>query len=66
MTHYSYSQIKPYSFHANINYLNSNLAQWALDNNLQIFVYTVNTRQDAQKAQALNVHGIFTDFPTLV
>ena len=66
VTHYSYSQIKPYSFHANIDYLDSNLVQWALENNLQIFVYTVNTKADLEKAYKLNVNGIFTDFPTLI
>jgi len=65
VTHYSYSQIKPYSFHANIDYLDSDLAQWALENNLQVFVYTVNTKTDLEKAHKLNVNGIFTDFPTL-
>tara|TARA_Y100001960_G_scaffold118645_1_gene127018 strand:- start:115 stop:798 length:684 start_codon:yes stop_codon:yes gene_type:complete len=65
VTHSTYSQIKPYSFHANIEYLDSNLAQWALQHDLQIFVYTVNTKPDLEKAYKLNVHGIFTDFPTL-
>ena len=65
VTHYSYNQIKPYSFHANIDYLDSNLTQWALEHNLQVFVYTVNTKTDLEKAQNLNVHGIFTDFPKL-
>jgi len=65
VTSYSYNQIKPYSFHANIDCLDTNLAQWAIEKNMQVFVYTINTQKDLKKAQALNVDGIFTDFPTL-
>lgn len=65
VTHYSYYQIKPYSFHANIDYINSNFAKWILDHNMQLFLYTVNTQQELHKAQEVNAHGIFTDFPTL-
>jgi len=66
VTHYSYYQLEPYSFHANIDYLDSKLAKWALKTHIQLFVYTVNTQEEVQKAQALNVHGIFTDFPKLL
>ena len=65
VTPYSSNQIQPYSFRANIDCLDANLAQWAIAKNMQVFVYTVNTKTDLEKAYKLNVQGIFTDFPTL-
>ena len=66
ITHYSYYKIQPYSFHASIQYINKKMALWIKNNNMKLFCYTVNKKEDFKKAQALNVDGIFTDYPNIL
>ena len=63
---YSYYKIKPYSFHASIQYINKKKADWAKANNMKLYCYTVNNTEELSKAQALQVDGIFTDFPNIL
>lgn len=66
ITRYSYYQIKPNSFHASIQYINQKTALWAKNNNMKLFCYTVNKKEELKKAQALKVDGIFTDYPNIL
>ena len=66
ITHYSYYKIQPDSFHANIQYINQKMALWIKNNNITLFCYTVNKKEDLKKAQALNADGIFTDYPNIL
>ena len=63
VTRYSSNQLKPYSFHAHIHYITQNIAEWATTQGMQLFLYTVNTKQELKKAEALNAYAIFTDNP---
>ena len=66
ITHYSYYKIQPDSFHASIEYINKKMALWIKNNNMKLFCYTVNKKEELKKAQALNADGIFTDYPNIV
>ena len=66
ITHYSYYKIKPHSFHASIQYINKNMELWIQNNNIKLFCYTVNKKEEFKKAQALNADGIFTDYPNIL
>ena len=43
-----------------------NIVDLAHDNNLDVFVYTVNTPLSVLKMIKYNVDGVFTDFPNLI
>ena len=66
ITHYSYYKIQPDSFHASIEYINKKMALWIKNNNMKLFCYTVNKKEELKKAQALNADGIFTDYPNIL
>ena len=63
VTYNSQSKLKPYSFHANINFITQDLAERAITQGMKLFLYTVNTTVEFQKAQALHAYAIFTDYP---
>ena len=63
VTHKSSKQLKPYSFHANINFITQNLAERITAQGMKLFLYTVNTKAEFQKAQTLHAYAIFTDYP---
>jgi len=65
ITHYSYYRIKPYSFHANIEYFNKQIESWAKSIGLKLYFYTVNTQQNLLKAKKHKAEGIFTDYPNI-
>ena len=66
VTHYSYTQVKPYSFHASINYVDHSIANWAQHKNMKLFLYTINTKKQLEKAQQLNAYAIFSDHPNIL
>ena len=66
VTHYSYVKLKPYSFHASINYIDQNTAHWVKNKNMKLFLYTINTKQQLDKAKQLEAHAIFSDNPNIL
>lgn len=47
-------------------FINQEVVDFVHENNLKVFVYTVNDEDDIQEAKQLNVDGIITDFPDRV
>ena len=66
VTHYSYTKVKPYSFHASINYVDQSIANWAQHKNMKLFLYTINTKKQLEKAKQLNAYAIFSDHPNIL
>ena len=66
VTHYSYYQLRPYSFHASIKYINAKKAQWVRNHKMKLFLYTINNRAELTKAKELQADGIFTDHPNIL
>ncbi len=66
LTYYSYYKLKPYSFHANIQYITLEMAQWAKKNNMKLYYYTVNNKQDLESAKSFDADAIFSDYPNIL
>ena len=66
ITHYSYYKILPYSFHASIEYITTEIAKWAKDKSMKLYCYTVNNHKQLKKAQKLHADGIFSDYPNIL
>jgi len=66
ITHYSCYKINPYSFHASIEYMNKEMAEWAKKHNMKLYYYTINNTQSLKKAEALYADGIFSDYPNIL
>ena len=66
ITHYSCYKINPYSFHASIEYMNQEMAEWAKKYNMKLYYYTINNTQSLKKAKALYADGIFSDYPNIL
>ena len=66
-SYYSYrlftNYSKPDAFHVDINDMNQDMVKWCNKKNINIYAYTVNSKEELQKAQQYNVNGIFTDNP---
>lgn len=56
-------ELKAYSFHPNINFVNQALIDDARKRGLKTWVYTVNETDDWQHMCELGVDGVFTDVP---
>ena len=56
---------RPDLFHGNIDQFNHNMISGLKILGLKIYAYTVNTEEQLAKVKYLNLHGIFTDDPTL-
>jgi len=56
---------KPDAFHVNINDINQKLVNWFTKKNINIYAYTVNSKEDLEKAKKYNLNGIFTDNPEI-
>ena len=54
------------SIHISKRLLRNNIVDLAHDNNLEVFVYTINTPLSILKMIKYNVDGVFTDFPNLI
>jgi len=66
ITHYSYYKIKPDSFHASIEYITPEIADWAKNKKMKIYYYTVNSLSNLNKAKSLYADGIFSDYPNIL
>jgi len=66
ITHYSYYKIKPYSFHASIEYITPKIAEWAKNHNMKLYYYTINNIQTLEKAKNLYADGLFSDYPNIL
>ncbi len=58
-------EVNAYSVHINQTRVTAQLVQDCHVENRYVFVYTVNTRADAQRLEQMGVDGIFTDVPDL-
>lgn len=56
---------RPDGFHADINYLNKQLINWASKNNMFILTFTILTQKQLIKARLLGVNGVFMNDPYL-
>lgn len=63
---YSNKILKPYSFHADINYIDTTISNWANDEGMKLFLYTVNTEKQVILAKSVEAHGIFSDYPNIL
>jgi len=59
-------EIDAYSVHISIGIMNRDIIEKAHTNDLKVFVYTVNRREDVIRMNNLGVDGVFTDFPEKV
>ena len=66
ITHYSYYKLLPYSFHAHINYIDKKTADWVKSKGMKLFLYTVNTIVQREKAYQFGAEGIFSDYPNIL
>tara|TARA_B100001123_G_scaffold335894_1_gene379678 strand:+ start:3039 stop:3728 length:690 start_codon:yes stop_codon:yes gene_type:complete len=66
ITHYSYYKLSPYSFHASINYIDQQMVDWVKAKKMKLFLYTVNTAMQREKAYQLGADGIFSDYPNIL
>ncbi len=53
--------IKIDTFHPDIEFLNTDMVNWARKRGIHILAFTVNTKEQYERAEAHNVDGIFTD-----
>ncbi|MBC8311930.1 MAG: hypothetical protein H8E72_06460 [Candidatus Marinimicrobia bacterium] len=56
---------RPDLFHGNIDQFNENMISELNSLGLQIYAYTVNSKEQLAKVKRLNLHGIFTDNPNI-
>jgi len=56
---------RPDLFHGNIDQFNHNMVSDLKALGLKIYAYTVNTKEQLAKVKYLNLHGVFTDDPTI-
>ena len=66
VTYLSYYKLSPYSFHASIEYITPKMAQWVKKRGMKLFLYTVNTSQQLDKAYSVNADAIFSDYPNIL
>ena len=66
VTRYTNKIIRPYSLHADINYINKDIRMWANKNGMKLFLYTVNTAKQIEIAKILKADGIFSDYPNIL
>ena len=59
-------KLNVHSIHISKWLLTKNIIDLAHDNNLEVFVYTVNTPLSILKIMNYNIDGVFTDFPNLI
>ena len=66
ITHYSYYKLLPYSFHANVEFINQKMSNWVRSKGMKLFLYTVNSIEQRQRAYQINADGIFSDYPDIL
>ncbi len=57
------SQLNAYSIHLNVNFISQAFVKDAKKRGLKVFVYTVDEPEDILMMKALEVDGIFANFP---
>jgi glycerophosphoryl diester phosphodiesterase len=55
-----------YSIHASLEFIIQELIEDTHRNGMKFFVYTVNHPEDVSRMKALNVDGIYSDFPEIL
>ena len=60
------SLLDPYSFHANVNYITPSISEWIKNQNLKLYLYTVNNLEQLAVAKELKVDGVFSDYPDIL
>lgn len=60
------ADLRAYSLHPGLEFINEQLVEDARRRGLKIFVYTVNSADDLKQAQQLGVDGVFTNDPALL
>lgn len=66
VTRYTNKILRPYSLHADINYINKDIRIWANQNGMKLFLYTVNTAKEVEIAKTVKADGIFSDYPNIL
>ncbi|MBC21364.1 MAG: hypothetical protein CMG54_00390 [Candidatus Marinimicrobia bacterium] len=66
VTHTTKDLLSPYSFHANVDHINKDMSDWARSQGMKIYLYTVNTSIQLNKAHKVGADGIFTDYPKIL
>ncbi|GAA4356747.1 glycerophosphodiester phosphodiesterase [Kangiella marina] len=59
-------EVDAYSFHPSYSILDKDLVQDAHDAGMKVYVHTVNDLEKIQQSQAMDVDGVFTDYPDRV
>ena len=59
-------ELGAYSINADREFVNPALVDDAHRRGLQVYVYTVNRKEDVERMHSLGVDGIFTDYPEIV
>jgi len=57
------SELNAYSIHINVNFISQAFVQDAHSRGLKVYVYTVDEQEDIDMVQAMNVDGIFCNYP---
>ena len=66
VTHTSIDLLSPYSFHANVDHINIDMSDWARSQGMKIYLYTVNSQTQLNKAYKVGADGIFSDYPKIL
>lgn len=66
VTKYSYKILTPYSFHADIKYINKEISLWVHGLGMKLFIYTVNDKQQLKISKELDADAIFSDHPKIL
>jgi len=56
-------ELKAYSLHPTLEFINKELVDNAHKNGLKVLVYTVNDKDDINKMKELRVDGLFSNYP---
>ena len=59
-------ELGAYSVHQSLRFINDEFVRDAHRRGLKVFVYTVNSTEDIERMAALNVDGVFTNYPDRV
>ena len=60
------SLLDPYSFHANVNHITPSISEWIKNQNLKLYLYTVNNLEQLAVAKELKADGVFSDYPDIL
>jgi glycerophosphoryl diester phosphodiesterase len=66
VTRHAYKLLQPYSLHANVQSINTQISHWVRNKGMKLFLYTVNDIQSLQKAHHVGADAIFSDYPQIL